>query len=182
MLQHARRAKRLHYLASSAEELPFRDGSFDLIAACGSIDWVDRERFLPRAAELLVSGGWLVPLDFGDAGRSPDMPDLQRWHEEVFRPAFPAPASPDPMVGSDEAGRFGFGAPAHHTFESQPSFNGPGYADFLMTESNIIAAVEYGERSAEEIRGWLEAELSGLFEGQTRAVTFGGYIQVLQKL
>ena len=182
MLLRARRAEHLHYLASTAEDLPFRDGSFDLIAACGSIDWVDRERFLPRAAELLVGGGWLVPLDFGDAGRSPDIPDLQRWHEEVLQPAFPSPASPDPMVGSDEAARFGFGEPAHHTFESRPSFTAPGYADFLMTESSVIAAVEYGERSAEEIRGWLGTELSGLFEGETRAVTFGGYIQVLRKL
>jgi len=182
MLQRARRAEHLHYLASSAEDLPFRDGSFDLIAACGSIDWVDRERFLPRAAELLVGGGWLVPLDFGDAGRSSDMPDLQRWHREVLRVAFPFPGSQDPMVTSDEAARFGFGAPAHPAFESPCRFTAARYADFLMTESNVIAAVEYGERSAEGIRGWLEAELSGLFEGETREVTFGGYIQVLQRL
>ncbi len=182
MLQHARRAEHLHYLASSAEDLPFRDGSFDLIAACGSIDWVDRERFLPRAAELLGDGGWLVPLDFGDAGRSPEMPGLRRWHEEVLRPEFPVPASQDPMITSDEAARFGFGEPTHHTFESPCRFTAARYADFLMTESNVIAAVEYGERSAKEIRGWLEAELSGLFGAQTRVVTFGGYIQVLRRL
>ena len=182
MLERARRAERLHYLASTAEDLPFRDVSFDLVVACGSIDWVDRDRFLPRAAELLKNEGWLIPLDFGDTGRSPEMPDLQRWHEEALQPALPAPASQDPMVTSHEAARCGFDEPVHHTFEIQCRFTAPRYADFLMTESNVIAAVEYGERSATEIRGWLEAELSGLFEGETRAVTFGGYIQTLRKL
>jgi len=181
MLRHARRAEHLHYLASTAEDLPFRAGSFDLIVACGSIDWVDRGRFLPRAAELLKSEGWLVPLDFGDTGRSPETPGLGRWHEEVYQPAFPCPPSQDPLITRDEAARFGFGEPAHHTFESQCRFTASGYADFLMTESNVIAAVEYGGRSAEEIRRWLEAELCGLFEGETRAVTFGGYIQVLPR-
>ena len=78
--------------------------------------------------------------------------------------------------------RFGFGEPTHHPFESRASFTAPGDADFLMTESNVIAAVEYGHRSGEEIRGWLEEELSGLFQGEARAVAFGGYIQLLQRL
>ena len=182
MLLRARKAERLHYLACSAEDLPFRNGSFDLVAACGSIDWVDRARFLPRAAELLTTGGWLVPLDFGDAGRSPEMPDLESWHRQVFQKTFPPPSSQDPRVTGDEATRFGFGAPADHTFETECSFTAPRYADFLMTESSVIAAVEYGGRSAEEIRGWLEDQLCGLFAGKDRAVTFGGYIQILPRL
>jgi SAM-dependent methyltransferase len=182
MLLRARRAERLRYLASTAEDLPFRRASFDLIVACGSIDWVDRSRFLPRAAELLGSGGWLVPLDFGDTGRSPEVPALRRWHEEAFEPAFPRPASPDPLVTGDEAARHGFSAPAHHTFEVPCPFTASRYADFLMTESSVIAAVEYGERSVEEVQGWLEAQLAPLFEGDTRAVTFAGYIQTLRRL
>ena len=182
MLLRARKAEHLHYLASSAEDLPFREGSFDLVAACGSIDWVDRARFLPRAAELLTTGGWLVPLDFGDAGRSTEMPDLESWHRQVLQSTFPTPDSRDPMVTGDEAARFGFGKPGDHPFETEFSFTARRYADFLMTESGVIAAVEYGDRSAEEIRGWLVKQLSSLFGGEARAVTFSGYIQVLPKL
>jgi SAM-dependent methyltransferase len=182
MLRRARRAEHVHYLASSAEKLPFRSGSFDLIAACGSIDWVDRSRFLPRAAELLVSGGWLTPVDFGDTGRSAEIPGLERWHEEVLQRAYPRPPAPDPMVTSDEAERFGFGRPANHPFVSQCSFTAPQYSDFLMTESNVIAAVEHGGQSAGEIRAWLEAQITPLFGSGSRSVAFGGYIQVLQRL
>ena len=78
--------------------------------------------------------------------------------------------------------RFGFGEPADHTFVSQCSFTAPQYSDFLMTESNVIAAVEYGQQNAGEIRAWLESQLDPLFGPGSRAVAFGGYIQVLQKL
>ena len=181
MLRQASRGDHVHYLASSAEELPFRSGSFDLIAACGSIDWVDRSRFLPRAAELLVAGGWLVPLDFGDAGRSPEMPDLERWYRDVFHKACPTPAAGDPRVTAREAEGFGFTAPADHDFVTHCTFTAARYSDFLMTESSVIAAVEYGKRPPGEIRAWLEEELSPLFAGESRRITFTGYIQILRK-
>lgn len=38
MLRHARRADGVRYVASSAEALPFRQGRFDLVVACGSMD------------------------------------------------------------------------------------------------------------------------------------------------
>jgi SAM-dependent methyltransferase len=181
MLQHARPTDGVHYLASTAEELPFRAGSFDLVTACGAIDWVDRGRFLPRAAELLTRGGWLVPLDFGDARRSPAMPALEAWHQQVLEKRWPTPFSPDPMVTGLEASRCGLGEPRDHRFETEWSFTASEYADFLMTESNVIAAVEYGESSAPEIRRWLEEELSGLFGERSRPVTFAGYIQVIPR-
>jgi SAM-dependent methyltransferase len=171
----------VRYVASSAEDLPFVERSFDLIVACGSIDWVDRARFVPRAAELLAPGGWLVPLDFGDAGRSPDMPDLERWHEEVFQREFPRPPSRDPLVTAGEASAADLTPPSHHDFTTQCAFTAARYADFLMTESSVIAAVEYGGQSAGEIGDWLVGELDPLFGGQSRRVTFGGYIQVLRK-
>jgi SAM-dependent methyltransferase len=86
MLRHARRARGVRYVASGAEALPFWEGRFDLVVACGSMDWVDRARFMPRAAELVPSGGWLVSLDFGDTGRAPEIPGLARWYE--IRPRF----------------------------------------------------------------------------------------------
>ena len=88
-------------MASGAEALPFRAGRFDLVVACGSMDWVDRPRFLPRAAELVEGGGWLVSLDFGDTGRSAEVPGLARWYDEVFLRAYPRPPASDPMITAD---------------------------------------------------------------------------------
>ena len=182
MLRLARKGDGLHYLASSAEALPFRSGSFDLIVACGSIDWVDRALFMPRAADLLVRGGFLVPLDFGDLGRSPAIPGLERWYEDVFHEAYPRPAARDPLLTGAEAASHGFTRPSTQRSHPRVAFTAAQYADFLMTESEVTAAVEYGGRPADRVRAWLVAELRPLFGDGPREVAFGGYIQVLRKL
>jgi hypothetical protein len=51
-----------------------------------------------------------------------------------------------------------------------------------MTESSVIAAVEYGERTEAEVHAWLGRELVPLFGGEPRPVAFGGYIQALRRL
>jgi SAM-dependent methyltransferase len=182
MLRHARRAARVRYVASGAEALPFRDARFDLVVACGSMDWVDRPRFVPRAAELLESGGWLVSLDFGDTGRSPEVPGLARWYDEVFLRRYPRPAAGDPMVTAAEAARHGFVAPARRDLSLGASFTARQYARFLMTESNAIAAIEYGDEDEGRLLSWLESDLEPLFGGESRRVAFGGYIQALRRL
>ncbi len=182
MLRHARRAAGVRYVASGAEALPFRDGVFDLVVACGSMDWVDRPRFMPRAAELVRRGGWLVSLDFGDTGRSPEVPGLARWYDEVFLPRYPRPAARDPMITAEEAAHHGFIAPAHRDFASAWSFTARQYARFLMTESNVIAAIEYGDGDEGRLDAWLESDLEPLFGGESRRVAFSGYIQALRRL
>ena len=182
MLRHARRADGVRFVAADAEAVPFGDGRFDLILACGSMDWIDRPRFLPRAADLLASGGWLVSLDFGDTGRSSEVPDLSRWHDEVFRKVFPRPAAADPVIATGEALAHGFEVPAFMGLASGWTFTAPEYATFLMTESNVVAAVEYGDRTANQVRASLLRDLDPLFEGQPRRVQFEGYIQALRRL
>ena len=181
MLRRARGAPAVRYAASAAEALPFADAAFDLVVACGSIDWVDRERFLPQAARLLRPGGFLVPLDFGDRGASDEVPALEPWYRGVFLEAFPFPPARDPIVTPEEAVRHGFTGPERHDFECAWRFTARRYASFLMTESSIVAAIEYGSRHAEDVDAWLEAEVRRLFGDAPRAVRFGGYVQVLRR-
>lgn len=181
MLRHATRAPGVRYVASAAETLPFRAGSFDLVVACGSMDWIDRERFMPRAAELIGGGGWLVSLDFGDTGRSPAIPGLARWYDQVFQKRYPRPPASDPMIAAREAALQGFGPPEIREFASEWRATAARYARFLMTESNVIAAVEYGDEPAGGALAWLEAELTPFFRDEERPVSFAGYVQALRR-
>ena len=181
MLRHARGARGVTYVASTAEALPFRGRPFEIVSACGAIDWVDRERFLPRVAELLMSGGWLVSLDFGHAGRSTAIPGLEEWHRGTFRHRYPPPPSADPILTAEDAARHGFTAPTRTELLLTWTCTASGYAEFLLTESSVIAAVEYGEAGVDEIRAWLGEELAPLFGDEARAVTFVGYIQALRR-
>jgi len=56
------------------------------------------------------------------------------------------------MITVEEAARHGFGAPVHRDFASVASFTARQYAAFLMTESNVIAAVEYGDEAEDRVR------------------------------
>lgn len=183
MLRHARRASGVSYVASLAELPPFSAGCFDIIVACGSIAWIDGSRFLPRVADLLASGGWLVSLDFADTGRSPEIPGLARWYDEVFRHRYPRPASRDPLITAASAAAHGFAAasPSHCDFVSGCSFTAARYADFLMSESNVIAAIEYGGEALAPLRASLIADLEPLFSGSPRQVAFTGHIQAFRR-
>jgi hypothetical protein len=50
-----------------------------------------------------------------------------------------------------------------------------------MTESNVIAAVEYGSEPEERVRAWLESELLSLYDEGSRPVAFSGYVQALRR-
>jgi SAM-dependent methyltransferase len=181
MLRRAVRMPGLRYAAAAAEALPFRSGAFDLLVSCGSMDWIDKERYLPRAAELLRASGWLVSADFGDVGRSPELDGLAAWYEQAFLGRFPRPPARDPIITDAEAADHGFARPLHRTFASGWTFSAAQYAGFLMTESNVIAAVEFGSQAARDVHRWLERELAPLFAGRPRRVAFGGYVQALRK-
>jgi len=181
MLRSACQEPGVSYAAATGEALPFRDGAFDLIVACGSIDWIDRKRFLPRAAAMLAAAGCLVALDFGDSGRASDLPELEHWHQVVFLRRFPRPPAADPMITDAEAKANGFAPPATRPYSSSWPFGAAEYAAFLMTESSVIAAVEYGSERASDVEAWLRAELLALFGGGTHRVGFTGYVQALRK-
>ena len=183
MLRHAGRAPGVRYVASGAEALPFREGSFDLVVACGSMDWVDRPRFLPAGGRSHPERG-LARLPglrrHGSLAGSPGPRALVRRGLPAGVPA-PAGGRPDDHSRTRRGGH-GFAAPLHRDFASTCSFTAAQYAAFLMTESNVIAAVEYGGKTAAMMQAWLEDELAPLFGRQPRRVAFAGYVQALRRL
>jgi ubiquinone/menaquinone biosynthesis C-methylase UbiE len=58
------------FLTARAESLPFRDGSFDLITAAGSLNYADPSRAFPELRRVLRSGRTLAVYDFS----LPDFP------------------------------------------------------------------------------------------------------------
>jgi ubiquinone/menaquinone biosynthesis C-methylase UbiE len=65
MLKWANRiAVGAHFLAAKAESLPFRDATFDLISAAGSLNYSDPARSFPELRRVLNPQGTLVVYDF----------------------------------------------------------------------------------------------------------------------
>ena len=82
MLAHrARVAPGAQFVVARAEAIPFRSGSFDVLTAAGALNYVDRDRFLPEAARVLVPGGTLVVYDFSSGRRIAGDRRLEMWFD-----------------------------------------------------------------------------------------------------
>ena len=166
------------YAAAAAERLPFADASFDLVTACGAINWIDRRLFLPEARRVLKDRGWLVVYDGAEQGAMAGRPGFARWYGDHYLKKYPRPPRDERPITADEAALGGLDLVRSEDYTLEWPFDLESYVAFMMTQSNITAAVERG-RTADGIRADLLASLKSHF-GTERRLLFGGYIWYLR--
>lgn len=111
-----------HFATAGAEALPFRDGTFDLIAAAGSLNYTDPARSFPELRRVLKPQGTLAVYDF-------TLPD------------FPYERPPDgaielnPRILAEVAD--GFRVDRAETLEMPVTMTHAQYVAFLKTEVNV---------------------------------------------
>jgi ubiquinone/menaquinone biosynthesis C-methylase UbiE len=151
------------FLAGRAECLPFADAAFDLVTAAGSLNYcTDLPAALVEIRRVLTPTGWLAIYDFSSGVDFADSTALTDWNT-ALRQRYPSPG-----------GRMEFpdlGEP----FVLPLPYTAATYADYVMTNTNISAAIGRGEQP-ESIRAWVDETLAPVFAGQTRQVVFRGYL------
>jgi SAM-dependent methyltransferase len=164
-----------HFLAASATALPFPAASIGLMAAAGSLNYLDLELFFPEARRTLSPGGLLLVYDFSQGRSFPDSSALDDWFAEFHR-RYPPPAGEarplDPEILS--ALDSGFDVVQADRFEIPLTLSPEFYVSYVMTETNVAAAVRRGQ-AEDTIRGWCAQSLAPVFEGRPREVLFRGY-------
>ena len=163
-------------MVASAEALPVRSGTVGLLTAAGSLDYADISACLTEAKRVLSRKGLLVVYDFASGRCSRQCVELDSWYSKMLR------RWPKPSDGLREVSEATFeSAPMHlvayETFVVSIDFELDGYLDYLMTESNVGAAVRSGA-SLTEIRSWCEEGLHQMFQG-TFSVEFESYYACL---
>ncbi len=164
------------FAVASAEALPVRSGTVGLITAAGSLNYADIPAFFSEAKRVLSPEGLLVVYDFASGRRSAQCAELASWYAEMLQ------RWPKPSEGVREVSRATFeSAPmhlmAHEIFTVSIDFELDGYLDYLMTESNVAAAVSSGAARS-EIRSWCEEGLRHFFQGSL-PVEFESYYACL---
>jgi SAM-dependent methyltransferase len=182
MLRAAARDPRVRYVAAAAEELPFRDGEFDLVAAGLGIHWFERDRFLREANRVLGTERWLAIYNDFFQGKMRENPVFERWHREDYLARYPSPPRDRRPLSEEEAERTGFRFLRSEPFAHEVEFSRRGLADYLLTQTNAIAAVGSGTETLEETAAWIDARLEELFPTRRATFEFGGQILYLQKL
>jgi SAM-dependent methyltransferase len=179
MLSLAPTHPEIKYCVASAEALPFRSEAFDLITASNAILWFDHTRFFSEAERVLRRGGWLVVYDNYFTAETTSFPEFQRWHEQSYLKKYPSPPLDEPLF-ADMQGK-GLALVNHESHENVVAFSMEALVNYMMSQSNTIAAAEAGRETITEIRHWLETELRPIFgdvnEGDFRFQALIWYLQ-----
>ena len=148
---------------AAAEALPLRSGSVGLMTAAGSLDHADIPAFFSESARVLSPNGLLVVYDFATGRQSPQCPELDAWYSDVLR-RWPKPSGGGPAVTSATFESAPMALVAYEAFTLSLEFELRGYLDYLMTETNVGAAVSAGV-ALTDIRSWCEEGLLPFFRG-----------------
>lgn len=181
MVSHAERGPGIHYLVSTAEELPFLSGIFGAISVAGAINWIDRGRFLSEARRLLCAPGWLLIYDGAEMGAMVGNDGFGQWYREKYLARLPRLARDERGIEDSEAKGSGFTITNRTQYVLELPFALPGYVEFLLTQSNTTAAVDQNRESVDSIRCWLTETLPRFFKSREQRMLFGGYFWCLQR-
>lgn len=182
MLAQADRDVRIDYLRCPSEVLPLADQSFPLLTVSSGLHWFERNDFLAEARRVLRPRGWLVVYDNFFSANLQGAPDFKRWFVSMYFDRFPTPARDNRPLDQRSARQAGFRLVNSEKYSNVVFFDRAQLVDYLLTQTNIIAAIERGEWSLDDARAYLTAEVSPYFPSpEPQAFDFGGPITYLRK-
>jgi SAM-dependent methyltransferase len=163
------------FVVGAAEAIPLRDRSVDLITAAGSLNYANLDLFFPEAARVLTPQGVLVVYDFSPGRTFRDAAGLDEWFSSFYN-RYPPPAHEgqtlNPGILANATSRFRMRS--HQDFEIGLSLTLESYVNYVMTETNVAAAVRGGAPHA-EIKAWCAETLAPLWNLPEHEVLFRGY-------
>lgn len=169
------------YIQAPAESIPLPDASVDLVTVSLAFHWFDRARFLNEAYRLLRPGGWLVIYNNAFTGHMHEDPAFEQWMNEHYLRRYPNPPRNNQSCTGEDAIVSGFQFLHQEHYTNNITFTVEELVAYLMTQSNIIAAVEQGVETITSVRAWLAGQIAPYFTGADRTFMFGGYIWYLQR-
>lgn len=182
MLTHATSHARISYVQAPAERLPSGADSIDLLTVGSAIHWFDRPSFLAEAARVVKIGGWLAVYNDGFSGTMRDNEDYERWNRERYLARFPTPPRNNQPLTNGELERFGFASVLEEGFAHPVEFGPTELVDYLMTQSNVIAAIEQRGEAVEAVGDWLITEIKPLFDTARGAFPFYCMLNVFERM
>jgi len=179
MLTQAPVHERIRYAVAPAEKLPLEPESVDLITVALAFHWFNRTGFLAEARRVLRRDGALVVYNNGFYGRMHENPAFADWNRDNYLTRYPVPPRNDRPFTDDEATDAGFTFAGRERYANDIAFSPDQLAQYLLTQSNVIAAVEQGSESLEAVHAWLLETVTPLFPSPTATFAFGGEIWFL---
>jgi len=180
MLGTAQREANIHYAVAAAEQQPFAANSFDLITVALAFHWFERQAFLVEAKRVLKSDGWLAIYNNSVFGRMHGKPAFKRWFRDVYIARYPSPPRDQQPFTDAYAAAAGFQFVRREHYTNDVRFALESFVSYLLTQTNVIAAVEEGNESLAAVEQWLHDELRPWFTHPVETFEFGGPLWLLR--
>jgi SAM-dependent methyltransferase len=166
----------IRYAVAPAENLPIADRFADIMTLSCVFHWINQQAFLSEARRILLPGGMLVIINHGFAGKIVDCDNFEPWARNVYPKRYPPP--PRNNSSLDSAGSLeGFDHVFTEQFQHNVDLSAELLINYLLTQSNIIAAVERGRENIDQVRSWLANEIGSMFGNtMSRPCTFQGHV------
>ncbi|MCY3957391.1 MAG: class I SAM-dependent methyltransferase [Chloroflexi bacterium] len=183
MLAQAERDERIDYLRCPAEALPLASRSFDLLTVSSGLHWFERHAFLAEARRVLRPRGWLVIYDSFFSANLRGNPAFKPWFNSTYLQRFPTPLRDNQPLGDQSARHAGFHLLAQEKYASVVFFDREQLVDYLLTQTNVLAAIQGGDWTLNDARTYLTDEVSPYVpSSEPQAFDFGGPIAYLRKI
>lgn len=172
MISFARREPQIDYVVASGEILPFANDEFDVITISQAFHWLKRSLFFAEAGHVLKDTGWLVVYDNYLSDEMTDNPASQWWFRDVYLKRYPTPPRNWPAFNPEDAEKDGFFVANSEVIKNTISFSLEDFVSFMLTLTNVIAAVEGGLEDVADSASWFTKELRPFFPDGEGAQNF----------
>ena len=182
MISLAPKDAAIDYVVASAHSLPVTNAGFDLMTLSQAFHWLDRDLFLEEARRVLRPGGCLVVYDSYFVGRMKANEGFEGWFRPNYHKRFPPPWRTELSFSEEDSGNLGFHLLRYDRFAYGWRFSLTQVVDYLLTHSNVIAVVEYGDQELDAVRSWLSENTRPFFDNRDHSeFVFDGVIWYLQR-
>ncbi|MEZ4516651.1 MAG: class I SAM-dependent methyltransferase [Chloroflexota bacterium] len=163
MLANVEPNERIRLAQARAEAIPIRSSAVSIVSTGLAFHWFDRHLFLQEAWRVLEDDGFLMIYNNGFSGRMKENPAFQDWSHGAYQDRFPAPSRDRRPFTADEAAASGFASVGEERYENEVRFTPETLVAYLMTQTNVVAAIDEGRERLGSAQAWLLEQVRPYF-------------------
>jgi ubiquinone/menaquinone biosynthesis C-methylase UbiE len=181
MLSRAIQHERIRYIEGQAEQMPFVDAEFGLMTVGLAFHWFDQRKFLLEAQRLLRPEGWLIIYNDVFTGHMNGNDDFKKWFREEYLARHPSPPRHNQPLTEIGTSEYGLAAYNFEQFIHETEFSTEQLVSYLVTQTNVISAVETGIEDLRSVINWLSNSVRPLISEEKKCFLFSCQIRFLKR-
>lgn len=172
MLASADRNIGPHYVQARAESIPIKSGSVPIMSIALAFHWFNREQFLHEAWRVLGVDGLLLIYTNGFRGIMKANPSFAEWDRKTYAKRFPTPPRDTRPLTKENAAQSGFRLFLEENYDNEIRFSAEELVAYLMTQTNVVAAIDRGDDDRKSIHQWLLDQICQFFSDPSATFLF----------